>query len=288
MNHFIRAISGLRRNFNNLRGLAVTLSFGGPTLRSASTASRAAIMRTALKTLGSWKMWKVKMLECAQIHLPIKLWSAGLVSPEFWDSSPFAFNLCDASRGFPGDSKWFAPASAALHELASKLGSTNRPSRPLSQIGYGQSEFSGSRVPVQKVLYKHMLVGVHPNSLIKLIGLRVAKMTKHSHENLIGSDLESKVALSANHLKKLRMHDAFQVLRTWLNAWTTSTRYHEAVTLPCLFGCVEEVDDQAHYCRCPRMQAIIDHHVKFFRPPTALDRLGLISPSKDVLLAVAC
>ena len=41
----------------------------------------------------------------------------------------------------------------------------------------------------------------------------------------------------------------------WLKAigggWTTSTRMHESVSLPCIFGCVDCRDEFRHYIICP-------------------------------------
>ena len=42
------------------------------------------------------------------------------------------------------------------------------------------------------------------------------------------------VALSI--MRKFRNHDAMKIVKTWVNSWATSRRYHEPVILPCLFG----------------------------------------------------
>ena len=44
---------------------------------------------------------------------------------------------------------------------------------------------------------------------------------------------------------------AFQILRTWVFAWVTSDRFHDADRLPCFLGCAGAKDAQDHYMRCP-------------------------------------
>ena len=78
-------------------------------------------------------------------------------------------------------------------------------------------------------------------------------------------------------LKSLRKHDAMRVLKTWVNLWATSSRHHEAVQLPCLFGCTVGADKQTHYVMCPILFCLT---VKTFQVSEwPLERLGLSSPS---------
>ena len=44
----------------------------------------------------------------------------------------------------------------------------------------------------------------------------------------------------------------FTLMRTWANAWTTSSRMHEQVVLGCFFGCPGAKDELAHYLCCTR------------------------------------
>jgi len=50
---------------------------------------------------------------------------------------------------------------------------------------------------------------------------------------------------------------ATAILKTWANAWTTSTRMHEDTVLPCLFGCESGRDELAHYLHCVRLWHVI-------------------------------
>ena len=83
------------------------------------------------------------------------------------------------------------------------------------------------------------------------------------------------------------MHEAMRVFKTWVNSWHTSDRYHESVRLPCLFGCAGSVDKLAHYVMCPYLFDLI----KRFYPlasPCPVERLGLVNPSRDTFLCMAC
>ena len=83
-----------------------------------------------------------------------------------------------------------------------------------------------------------------------------------------------------------RKHDSLRIIKTWVNAWSTSTRFHNATILPCLFGCQDGQDRLSHYVMCPCLYTTI-HKLRDTSPcpPT---RLGLISPCRESLLTVAC
>ena len=88
-------------------------------------------------------------------------------------------------------------------------------------------------------------------------------------------------------MRTLRQHDVMRILRTWCNACATSTRYHHAVTLPCLFGCRARKDSLTHYLQCPHMYALM----KFFNSTTdsnPLIRFGLVNPNPERLSLICC
>ena len=77
------------------------------------------------------------------------------------------------------------------------------------------------------------------------------------------------------------------VVKSWGNSWATSDRFHEAVLLPCLFGCNSGKDILQHYINCPWLFRI----VSWLRPETSSDplvRFGIKDPSHEGLLSVAC
>ena len=102
-------------------------------------------------------------------------------------------------------------------------------------------------------------------------------------------DFNCSISLTASlrQLKGNRVADVLKVLKTWCNGWATSNRYHEAIRLPCLFGCNHESDVMEHYMQC--------HHIfwlwKFMIPSVPcnpLERWGLINSCNDNYKQVAC
>ena len=89
-------------------------------------------------------------------------------------------------------------------------------------------------------------------------------------------------------LGKWGLHDAMWEVKTWVNAWATSTRFHESVVLRRLLGCIEGEDRQAHYAQCP-MLFYLQIQIRFDEVPACpLTRLGLASPTRNNLLCVSC
>ena len=70
-------------------------------------------------------------------------------------------------------------------------------------------------------------------------------------------------------------------------SWSTSTRYHEAISFSRLFGCSHGRDELAHYVMCPCLFNLIQS-LRSSTPSCPVKRLGLASPATDTLLSVAC
>ena len=76
---------------------------------------------------------------------------------------------------------------------------------------------------------------------------------------------------------------------SWVNSWATSKRMHEATLLPCLFGCQDAIDCMTHYVHCPFWLYLLTRLLQQSPPsPLPLTRIGLVDPTIDSLLAVAC
>lgn len=61
----------------------------------------------------------------------------------------------------------------------------------------------------------------------------------------------------AAQLKKIGVRTSMAVLKKWANAWTTTCRMHEALELPCIFGCHDCEDDLDHYLCCDPLWTIV-------------------------------
>ena len=79
-----------------------------------------------------------------------------------------------------------------------------------------------------------------------------------------------------------------RVVKTWINSWATSSRFHEAPTLPCLFGCHDKEDRQSHYALCPFLFYLTVKLRPDDTPADPVTRIGVVRPSMDSLLAVSC
>ena len=87
-------------------------------------------------------------------------------------------------------------------------------------------------------------------------------------------------------VKKCRVADAVKIIKTWSNGWATSSRYHEGVILPCLFGCKACTDNLQHYMQCPHLFALWT----FLAGDISSDplvRWGLIGPEPNDFLQIA-
>ncbi len=85
---------------------------------------------------------------------------------------------------------------------------------------------------------RHTFVDNFVNTVNRRFNKLLAPRLVHSSVENCGS--------AAKLLKKFRAHDAMRVIKSWVNSWATSDRYHEPVILPCLFGCVGAVDILDH------------------------------------------
>ena len=252
------------------------VSLGGPLLVSISTAARSAMIRFAIKSPHAWTNWKLVLQTAALEHLTARDYVLGNTSPCFWDSPAFAMNLASAFNGFSGDPSWSSHGRLAIDAALNASGRQDFLSGPVR-----------FNFRLQGLLYGIMCKSKFPDSICSLIEKRILAITCFDPANLIGSTIAEQVGHSMPILTSLRTHEAFQIIRTWVNSWSTSHRYHETPRLKCLFGCPGKPDSQSHYVHCEKMHSIIDSLILFYRPPTVLDRIGVYMPSRDKCLAVA-
>ena len=111
---------------------------------------------------------------------------------------------------------------------------------------------------------------------------------------MIGLDLDANSSLQLEEsfwiLKSMRKHEAMQVVKTWANAWATSSRYHENPVLPCIFGCPPSPgsDDRlSHYIACPIMWSLAQDAIGTELPNTSLSRVGVCNPSVHTFNVIA-
>ena len=96
--------------------------------------------------------------------------------------------------------------------------------------------------------------------------------------------------LIASALASLKPFFAFAVLKTYLNAWTTSDRYHDGLARSCILGCAAapHADSISHYFNCPRLWALLDDAFGSSSGTDPITRLGLNVIDPRGLLRVSC
>ena len=254
----------LATNSLDASGPFVLADVGGPKVTSCHALSCAIAVRTATKTLPGWPALKLRLLSVAEESLPLQLWHKGCVSPTCWDSPPFVMYLSEAAHGFPGQPSVRQGVAAARFELA------RVPARPHNKRS------------IQKVVYEHVFATIHHNDLNALFAKRLRDNIPAVTAVLDAVDwADVKCAM-----RSLGSHCAMCVFKTFVNAWTTSRRFHEAVIASCIFGCTAE-DNLAHYLVCNRLWKCVKSAVRMPVGATVQERLGLSQNPKQRMQELA-
>ena len=133
---------------------------------------------------------------------------------ERWKSPPFAESLEDAFGG------WGYPELATARQAAAEEGR-----------------------PIQKEMYKLLIKHSTEDEWARLLSKRLAATTGDS-------DIQLAVgAQAAKMLKETKGHTAMAAMKTMVNGWATTRRFHREKVIKCIFGCGEP-DDMTHYWRC--------------------------------------
>ena len=236
---------------------------GGPSPRSITSACASALFRTACQTVTNWTYWIQQLETAAASCLPVGPWSSDQLSVECWDSPPIAWNLREASAGFPASAKWSEGASLAI-----------------SVINKSKSD----RIKMQKICYDNLVQARFSDNIHDTICRRINDLF-----NPYTVDCSSLVSLETAWavLKGCSMSVVIRVLKCWVNGWATSYRYHEAKLLPCMFGCSDCKDNLNHYLICPHLFAL----TRFLTDGVSenpLTRWGLLYPSEINFAVIAC
>lgn len=251
--------------------------WGGPGITSCKATNMAALYRFATETCTSWPSIIEDIKDAAEDKLPWQRSLANSPWPSFWDSKPFAFNLEEAFRKFPGNPK----VTKALENAAKQI----RQAKNKAVVSR-----KNTRVPVQAIAYNHLLTALYEDDLITVISKRLGKIAP----DVCVEDIDWQSLKEA--LGKIKGHSAMLVIKTLLNSWSTSERYHESQRLPCLFGCQTGQtgplppligDSLKHYLRCPNLWVAICSVCRSLPAIHTAERLGLIPVCLDRLCEVA-
>ena len=93
---------------------------------------------------------------------------------------------------------------------------------------------------------------------------------------------------SISALQPFHPGNVMKVIKTWMNAWTTSSRMGGAHHIyACRFGCKDVTDRLGHYIECLMMFSLW----KFMHRDLSIhatDRWGLSSPNKRDIMHICC
>ena len=231
---------------------------GGPKIMSGLALCAASLMRTALKTLPRWRIQRNKLETAAEEHLRLALWTQGIRWPSCWDSPAFAYNLNWADQGFPGVPALRAGAANARACIHNK-----------------HKTASMMTLKVQNIVTQFIVDVVYPNTLKNLFSKRLSTLFPECDGRI--KDLDWRPIFDS--MKLLAPHCAMCIVKTFLNAWTTSRRFHEDVAMPCLFGCRVKRDELEHYIVCARLWKAIAARTEGPIACDTLDQLSISAPS---------
>jgi len=266
----------LRAPFNTFRHIdLVDLHVvGGPKLRSFTVASAAALFRAAARTVTSWVQWLGQMNSAAREHSPVAWTQQGYIYPKCWDSPALAQNLQEAFGGFLNNSKY----SVAGKLIKDKLAEKNHWVPP----AHGDAFFAEFR-GLQRFAYDNIMATVFPaRSDTSIIYLCKTRLTQMFAPFDLFAESDDEIEKAFETLKPMGQHVVVKVLKTWLHGWATSKRMSEDPVLPCLFGCVGQLDSQRHYVMCPHIFALLRYLIGDI-PDDPCIRLAIKVPSQHAL-----
>lgn len=239
-------------HINNELGLGIR--FLAPTMQ-------ASMLRTALATVCNFQPLLNELWMACEQCMPVIHCSLDRLNPPGWDSPPMVCNL----------------------KKAANLDCVPAHARTALQQAINKSKSSKS-CSLQKSIYTS-LVSQLRQDWIPLLSRRLAvlcqgeQLDTHSASWFFFFALDSE----SNSVK-------IMALRTLLNSWATSWRYHENVQLSCVFGCgsvrplpagLLPPDSLQHYLSCPILWRILESLLHSPLPTRPSHRLCLTGHFRD-------
>ena len=195
------------------------------------------------------------------------------VRPDGWDSNAFCTNLSFARHGKGIGMDRHAESIKAGFMLVSSTSSVALPR---------------SRTSIQREFYR-ILQSFETCDWIATVHKKVRAWVPDLSSNWSWASAECGALRQV--LSKSELRVSMCVLKSIANAWTTSTRMHEDVCLPCILGC-QAADSLAHYICCDPLWTVVTScagaGTDMLRRP-AISKLCLSAPSPEGarLLAIA-
>jgi len=180
------------------------------------------------------------------------------LTPLGWDTPPLAVSLRKAVAG--------SSTSLCASFVPSALRETIAEQQRVAQ------EKPGSPFKFQRDLPRRLFVKTYPDDIHVTI---LKRCRKHFSELAVGLSLAHTFELRA-FAASFPLAVAFQCVRSWANAWTTSRRMEEISVHPALCGCFGYTDSQMHYFSCSRLWGAICLIDSFPLPSSPLHALCVL------------
>ena len=232
-------------------------TLNGPSIVSVQASLFAAAFRTATRTCDTWGSWAATLNKVAfdEGYATLHSLGTGRLHPHHWGAPPIVMyftNLLSLESGNP-------LVDLALERCVAELSMPKK---------------NGTDISVQKLAYAHLKLTLYDNTLERIITTRLSTLFPAERNFFDQLDFD----IIAGSLKKLNTYFAFSVVKTMINGWTTSARYHDGVASSCVFGCryKKKTDCISHYMCCPNLRR---HISPIFGGPSGegvADRLGLV------------
>ena len=237
--------------------------------------THAALFRAGYKTCNTWREGIELITEAFNSYATFFAYGLDGFRPSHWLGNPLACNLRDAQEGI----NLHPDVCVALQRTRCELA--------LSK----SLKMKETKLSTQALAAAHLDAYLLVDNLDSLIVKRLSTLFPQHAVEFEFADL----AVLTKMLKTLKPFYAFAAVKTYLNAWTTSARYHDGVANKCIFKCcaTPRSDCISHYFKCPALWNEIDNA---FQRPLAqkwdhdvVDRLAFDSfePHKLVEIAIA-
>jgi len=229
----------------DVRAIHGLSAMGGTKLVRASHYIMSCMLRGASKTIVGYSDMHNDLVAKAVEGTTLYQAFFSDLRPPGWQADAFASNLHRASLGDLRGYEAHADSIKATFESV--------------RAGDGLAGRKGGNQ--QSALYSHLSSLTPPDWLATLECKLDAFDCLDEVDYTLTSDAVSKLCAA---LCKLGARVSMAVVKSWANAWTTSTRMHEPQLLPCIFGCPNCEDSLDHYLCCdPLWTAVISCSFKY-------------------------
>jgi len=211
------------------------------------------LFRTATKTLPVWQQEKARLARAAEEEGLLGRICARKPWPACWDTEPISFTLGRAAAASTGNAALDQGLTAAMLTV-----------QDLQQQG-------ATKIAHQKIATETVRQAMYANDWELLANRRVCCILPQHEQRVSHTDWPTVF----DNLKMLSGQTVSAVVKTRLNSWTSSARFHDQQIDFCIFGCPCQSDNLMHYVQCNRMWRVVRKATWAAVSDDLLDRFGI-------------